>query len=163
MAEQNIYRRTVKGKVFKMYAQQVLRSKKRNYKLPTYTKEQLLEWLKNQPSFEGIWENWVKSNYLQDLAPSVDRIDDYKSYTISNIRLTTWAENRNKYYLDSKIGVNTKSSFAVMQFDLNGVFIKSFYSIRKASRETGILNGAIGNCCRGSSKTSGGYIWKFKN
>lgn len=38
---------------------------------------------------------------------------------------------------------------------------KIYESIVQASNETNISYGAIGNCCRGKSKTAGGYHWRF--
>ena len=38
---------------------------------------------------------------------------------------------------------------------------KIYESIVQASNETNISCGAIGNCCRGKSKTAGGYHWRF--
>ena len=54
-------------------------------------------------------------------------------------------------------------SRSVKQYDLNGNFIKEHDSIKNASRETGICKVAISNCCRGKSKTSGGFIWEYSN
>lgn len=47
----------------------------------------------------------------------------------------------------------------VAQYDLNGNFIRTFYSTRQVKRELGIHN--AGACARGRYKTSGGYIWKY--
>lgn len=50
----------------------------------------------------------------------------------------------------------------VLQFFKNGVFIKEFISLNQAERETNISSETISRCCRGKLKTSGGYIWKYK-
>jgi hypothetical protein len=49
----------------------------------------------------------------------------------------------------------------VTQYDLNGNEIQQFKSQTYASKQTGIRADAIGACCLGKQKTSGGYIWKF--
>jgi group I intron endonuclease len=49
----------------------------------------------------------------------------------------------------------------ILQFDLEGNFIKEYESVSKAKRETNIC--AIGDCARERNKTAGGYIWIFKN
>lgn len=51
-------------------------------------------------------------------------------------------------------------SLAVLQFDLNGMFIKEFTSAKIARIETGSHN--VSECAKGSLKTSGGFIWKYK-
>ena len=37
-----------------------------------------------------------------------------------------------------------------------------FESIREASERTGVNPNSISNCCRGKSKSAGGYVWEFK-
>lgn len=51
----------------------------------------------------------------------------------------------------------------VFQFSKNGEFIKKWNSAVTASKELNINRIAIGNCCLGKTKTSGGYIWKYTN
>lgn len=50
----------------------------------------------------------------------------------------------------------------ILQYDLQGNFIKEWESYTFASRELKIHPEGIGNCARGKIKTSGGYIWKYK-
>lgn len=51
----------------------------------------------------------------------------------------------------------------VLQFDLNGNFIREYNSIYEASKKTNILNHHIRNCCNNKTKTGCGYIWIFKS
>jgi group I intron endonuclease len=53
-------------------------------------------------------------------------------------------------------------SHAVDAFDKQGNRVFEFPSIKAASEATGVHKTAISNCCRGKTKTSGGYIWKYK-
>ena len=48
----------------------------------------------------------------------------------------------------------------VLQFNLNGEFIRDWVSTMDIYRELKIN---CRNCCRGVSKTACGYIWKYKN
>lgn len=48
----------------------------------------------------------------------------------------------------------------VTMHSLDGTYIKSFESVAEAVRVTGIKN--IWSACKGYLKTSGGFIWKFK-
>lgn len=52
-------------------------------------------------------------------------------------------------------------SKAVLQYDLQGNFIKEYPSYVKAQHSTGIIT--IYKACIGEYKTAGGFIWKFKN
>jgi group I intron endonuclease len=56
--------------------------------------------------------------------------------------------------------VNSKS---VLQFNLDGEFVKEFYSIKDAAIETGCSESIIGKCCRGVIKKPRKYIFKFKS
>lgn len=53
----------------------------------------------------------------------------------------------------------------VIQFSLDGEFIKEYSSIKSACISIGVkqLNCSIGKCCKGTYKTGHGYIWKYKN
>lgn len=52
---------------------------------------------------------------------------------------------------------------AVSQWTKEGVFLTNYRSITEASQRTSVSYSGIGNCCRGTQKTSGGYIWKYGN
>lgn len=50
----------------------------------------------------------------------------------------------------------------VSQYNKDGVFIKSFNSIREAHNITGVSESGITSCCsKNRIKSSGGYIWKY--
>lgn len=48
----------------------------------------------------------------------------------------------------------------IIMYDLNGIQIKEFESLREASRITGINHGNISKCCSGKFKHTGGFIFK---
>jgi group I intron endonuclease len=48
------------------------------------------------------------------------------------------------------------------QYDINGVFIKTWDCIKDIKKQLNIDSGSISNCVNGiRQKTAGGYIWKF--
>ena len=157
------YYNSKNGLITIIYLNQKGKSKKRGYALPSYTKMELVKWWFSQHLFHELYTNWINSGYKKGLKPSIDRKDDYKSYTFDNITLTTWDENNKKGHRDRKNGVNNKDSKAVLQYDKQGNFIKEYYSISQASRDTFTDKSHIGHVCRGEMKTSGGFIWKYKN
>jgi len=57
-------------------------------------------------------------------------------------------------------GGNNGLRKTVLQYDLQGNFIKSYNGARETMRQTGI---DVRPCCRGLKKTAGGFIWKYKN
>jgi hypothetical protein len=58
---------------------------------------------------------------------------------------------------------NTWQNLPVIQYDLNGNFLKEFESQKDATIFVNAKGDGVGMCCRGKQKTAYGYIWKFKN
>lgn len=54
-------------------------------------------------------------------------------------------------------------SKAVLQFDLEGNFVKEYPSVGTALREIGAKGACISNCSLGKGKTAAGFQWKYKN
>lgn len=62
-----------------------------------------------------------------------------------------------------KSGILNKRNLSVNQLTLDGRFIKKWFSIKEAADKTGCWKNAIGFCCHGTQKTSGGFRWEFVN
>lgn len=56
---------------------------------------------------------------------------------------------------------NGKLSKTVLQYDLNGNFIKEWPSARECGRN-GFNQSSVSACCRGELKTHKGFVWKYK-
>lgn len=50
----------------------------------------------------------------------------------------------------------------VIQFSKDGELIAEYPSTREAERNTGCHHQNICKCCKGNLKSTGGYIWKYK-
>ena len=57
------------------------------------SKDEFYLWASNSAEFHVLYEEWVQSGYDRKLAPSVDRIDTSKGYTVDNMRWLTHSEN----------------------------------------------------------------------
>jgi hypothetical protein len=71
-------------------------------------------------------------------------------------------ETKKKIYTlerNKKIGINQRKS--VLQYDLQGNFIKKWESVTEARKETKISK--IDKVARGEGKTAGKFIWKYKD
>ena len=55
-----------------------------------------------------------------------------------------------------------KRNRKVLQYDTNMNFLKEWDNINCICKELGLNRSAIRNCCLGNSKTSQGFIWKYK-
>lgn len=51
----------------------------------------------------------------------------------------------------------------VLQYDMFGIFIKSYNSISEASKESGAKSSSISAVCSGKGKSSKGFIWRYDN
>ena len=158
--------RTKEGHIKKIYHNQKRASIKRGHNMPTYSLDELYDWLMSQKKFHILFDNWKRLDYQKWYAPSVDRKNDDIGYTMSNIQLLTWKENSVKANLDSmtsKLSTGRKK-IPVSQYDLNGNFIQSFISTREAERHIGKkCSKEIIKCCNGISHQSQGYIWRYVN
>ena len=155
--------RTKKGVVRTIYASQKLNSSRRGHGKPSYTKQELSDWLYSQPSFHAIYDLWKNNGYPKDLKPSVDRLNDEIGYSLSNIQLMTWGENNRKYAKQKVLGIAKKSdNKPVIQLEKDGTFVAEYHSAHEAHRQTGIDFSKICAVCRGDRITTGGYKWRYK-
>lgn len=58
---------------------------------------------------------------------------------------------------------NATLKYHVLQYDLSGNFIKEWHSVKEISLTFNCTIAAIRMCCIGKSKTSLGYVWKYKD
>ena len=156
--------RSIHGLALKMHTTQRRNSKMRNHPQPTYSPNELEQWLVNQPNFKALYDRWVKSDYDRQLVPSADRLDDSKGYSFDNIRLVSYRDNREAYSKQKIAGVAYKQDTKpIYQYDMTGTFIKEFYSITEAVRELGVISNAVSKVCQGRLNQHHGWIFKYKD
>lgn len=51
----------------------------------------------------------------------------------------------------------------IIQYDLNGKFIRNWGCAKDVEKEMGIHHSNIGKCCNGNMKSAGGYQWRYDN
>lgn len=155
------YQRTKDGLIAKIYSAQRSNSKTKGNPTPTYSKQELKDWLYSQKKFHLLYDNWKRLNFQKDYIPSVDRKDDYLEYSIQNIQLMTWSENNAKGHKSRVDGTNNKQNEAVYQYTKEGEFVAEYHSQREASRVAGVSQGNICMCCLGNRKSAGGFVWRY--
>jgi len=151
--------RTKEGVVTKIYAAQRASSRVRDHLMPSYSLAELKKWALAKSVFHELYIAWVKSDYKKEAVPSFDRLNDYKPYSLDNLRITTWQENNSKGSADRANGINNKHSTAIVQMDLEGGLIAEHCSMRYAERAIGVSNADISACCSGKRKSAGGFRW----
>jgi len=157
------FRRTKPGLASLIYSIQKVHSKSRGHVPPSYTRQELIKWLMEQPGFHKAFEYWSRNGYKKDFVPSVDRFDDKKSYTMDNIRIVHWKINNDKNRQQIKKWKSTKTTKPVMQLDLQGNEVARFHSVSSAARSVGAERSQIRGCCNGKASyiTARGYKWEF--
>ena len=145
------YRKTAKGVLTNSYNHQKQRKK------VEYSLSELHNMFLNNKRFIRLYNEWLKSSCIKELKPTIDRIDCRKGYTKDNIHILTWAENRYKQRMETKL-FRAKKCYMY----LNGKIIKTFSSQWKAIRATGLSQGNLSEALNGKRRTCGGYNWSYK-
>jgi len=110
-----------------------------------------------------VWE-CIKGEIPTDY--HVDHLDFNRlNNSIDNLLARPARENRVRKSEEGRrrIGeaVKKANSKPVIQLDMQNNPIAEFPSAKEASRQTGISQGSISNCCNGKRKNAGGKIWKY--
>lgn len=66
-------------------------------------------------------------------------------------------------HIKDKKSIKKQLNKPVIQYTLENEFIKEYKSIGEATKFTNGHRQHISECCHGKLRSSGGYIWKFKN
>ena len=163
-----LYRGTLKDWSTNRYVKMKRNSLIRKMPLPSFTKEEFRKWaLEN--GIKDLLDNWKKSNFDKWIAPSVNRLDDYKSYTFDNMELITWRDNLKKWHSSKKIKDNTfiaeisrrLLSKKVVKLSTDGEILETYPSAWEAGRQNNANQSSISKVCRGLKKHHRGYKWSF--
>jgi deoxycytidylate deaminase len=83
--------------------------------------------------------------------------NNHKNNCVDNLEWCTPSHNTKHAYEN---GYNGKSK-RIHQYSLDGDYLGTYYSVREASRVTGIQLSAISGVARHERKTAGGYTWTY--
>ena len=132
-------------------------------------KERILKSFNDKDGYKNIFIHPVKKHFKihrlvakyflpnEDNYPIVNHKDrDPSNNNVSNLEWCTYSYN-NTY-----AGARDTQKKKILQFDLDGNFIKEWESISLAARYVDTSVGNISECCNGKHKHIKKYIWKFK-
>lgn len=101
-------------------------------------------------SKEEIKFLWFRDRaYLMKQA-SIDRTNNNGNYELNNCK-----------FIEMEINHIKNRNISVLQFDLQGNFIREWSSIKEAGNKLDIFATSITKCARGKCKTSGNFIWEY--
>lgn len=163
----NQYTKSLKGLCKKIYFHQIRNCDARNHPRPTYTSKELEAWINSDSTRLQVYTAWVASAYDPELIPSVDRLDNNKSYSFDNIELVTWKENKDRARQDIKTKVLPNSGLLndghrdVDYFSENGSYLGTFISLSEAARILNLDHRKISRACSTKHMWYANYFWAY--
>ena len=94
------YKKSKKGLIAHMYNGQLSSSRRRNHPKPNYSLKELRNFLFDSKKFSILFKEWEANNYIREMVPSLDRIDATLPYSLNNLQIMTWKDNRVKRFSD---------------------------------------------------------------
>ena len=157
--------KTQKRHILQMWRNQVKNSRTSGREPPEYSHYDLQQWVLNHPNFINLWNAYVVSGYMKELAPSVDRLNNKQGYSFNNIQLVTWEQNLHNQKTQAMQGVHAsgRAFRKVTQCTKEGTVVKIHHSLSSASRELvghPRMAGAISNAANNNGMSLG-YLWKW--
>lgn len=134
---------------------------------------------KNKASM--VYETSRKNGWLDDVCAHMNT--KYTKWNFKNLKnealkykTTTefFKKSSSAYVTSKKMGLfekitshmedgTEKNKYSINQYDKNNKFIKTYESLRDASRKLNIPHNNISYALNNKIKSAGGYIWKYKN
>ena len=78
-------------------------------------------------------------------------------------KIIGFSETHKRHISESKTGIKHHLARPVYQYSKDGTFIKKWDYMNEAAKTLNLSRGAISNVCLGRAKTSGGFVWSYKD
>jgi hypothetical protein len=100
---------------------------------------------------EELKELWFRDKAYDMEKPSIDRKKSNKDYIFDNCQ-----------FIEQSLNSKKDNFKIILQYDLNGKFIREWESIKEASGGLKINSSNISSCAKRNLKQSKGFIWRYK-
>ena len=101
------------------------------------------------------------------------RSDEHRKHISESMTGIVFTDEHRKHISESRIGIiftdehrkhmaESHGVNGILQYSKEGKFIAEYTSVREAERQTGCHHQNIIKCCKGKRKSTGGFIWKYK-
>lgn len=148
-----------KGKSGYLYCNLWKGSKSKTVKPHRLVAQHFLENVNNLPCVNH--KNGIKTdNRLENLEWCTSKDNTRHAMKMGLMKHTNLFKSGNENIMYDKHFENNPCSRPVLQYDLEGNFIKRWRNVKEA-KETLHMCG-IDRCCRGERKTAYGFIWKYE-
>lgn len=108
-------------------------------------------------------KNKLSKEELLDLSKQVHSLTELRKTINKGLCDNTVKKWCKQYGIYQEVQNNfIQKTYPVLQYDLDGSFIKEWKSADEIEKCLGYRKTKIQNCCRGSQKTSNNYIWRYK-
>ena len=110
-------------------------------------------------------KNWLGKNHSQESKDKISQSHIGMRYSdeVNKKKSSSGSfGNGRESWSKGKFGKDHPKSKSILQYSIDGEFLKEWGSAVDIKNELGFSNANICSCCKGNLKTSSGYIWKYK-
>lgn len=154
----NGYDFTFKGVIRVLYKTMKRHQELRGHGELPFTKKGFKGWALDN-DYQELYTTWKNKGYLKEDKPSVDRLDDFKGYSFTNMRLVTWVENKQHQASDILTGEGTSGTrcHKLQKLDNKGCILDTYTSYQEVRRLEGYC---VHYALKNNLKCKKGFYWK---
>ena len=80
----------------------------------------------------------------------------------ARVRLLSMGKSAEEIRVRGNLAISEANQRRIYQYNKNGIFLKTFYSVTQASKEINCCKTNIASAAKGNIKSAGGYLWSYE-